>query len=254
MHDDRRLIVFRSRLMPGVAEAYAPRAERMYELARSMPGYVSSRDYLAEDGERVALIEFESAETLRAWREHPEHRSAQAEGRERWYQSYTLSVCRVLRESRFVHGDPPMPADPGPRPRREVDLAGGCACGKIRYRVRGKPRLQTLCHCSDCRKACGATPVAWATFDVHDFELDRGSLAERASSERARRGFCPSCGCQITFQYLAHPDFFDLTTGSLDEPSAIAPRSHIYLRSKPDWLTLCDELPRHAGPHPDDQS
>jgi hypothetical protein len=34
-----------------------------------MPGYI---DYAAEDGESVSVIEFESLETLQAWREHPE--------------------------------------------------------------------------------------------------------------------------------------------------------------------------------------
>lgn len=256
MQDDRRLIVFRSRLMPGVEQAYAPRAAQMYELAQRMPGFVSATDFTAEDGERVSIIEFESGETLRAWREHAEHQRAQAEGRERWYQEYTLSVCRVLRESRFANGDPPKRPGPAatPAPAPDVDLAGGCACGAIRYRVRGKPRLQTLCHCSDCRKACGATPVAWATFDRTAFELERGTLTERASSERARRGFCAGCGCQITFQYVAHPSFFDLTIASLDDPSAIPPRSHIYLRSKPEWLKLGDELPRYEGPLPNDPS
>jgi heme-degrading monooxygenase HmoA len=74
---------------------------RMYELAAAMPGFVSYREYQAADGESVAIVEFESPETLAAWREHPEHRQAQALGRERWFSEYRVQVCDVAREYSF---------------------------------------------------------------------------------------------------------------------------------------------------------
>ena len=73
----------------------------MFELARSMPGFVSYKVFASDDGERASLIEFETSEQLRAWREHPEHREAQRLGRERFYTSYTLQVAEPERESRF---------------------------------------------------------------------------------------------------------------------------------------------------------
>jgi hypothetical protein len=45
--------VFRSRLKPGVREDYVALANRMNELARTMPGYISHKDFYANDGERV---------------------------------------------------------------------------------------------------------------------------------------------------------------------------------------------------------
>jgi heme-degrading monooxygenase HmoA/ketosteroid isomerase-like protein len=101
MLDDPRVIVFRSRLRDGVADAYGARADEIYGLATAMPGLVSSTDFVADDGERLALIEFDSAANLAAWRDHTEHRRAQAEGRDRWYARYSLQICAVVRESRF---------------------------------------------------------------------------------------------------------------------------------------------------------
>ena len=92
------VVVFRSRTRPGVEQEIEALGARMYELASRMPGYVSYREYQAADGEGVAIVEFESAETLRAWREHPEHRAAQAAGRERFFQSYRIQVCTVERD------------------------------------------------------------------------------------------------------------------------------------------------------------
>jgi heme-degrading monooxygenase HmoA len=93
--------VFRSRLMPGVREEYLALAARMNEIARSLPGYVSHKGFFAEDGERVTVVEFESEETMRAWRMHPEHREAQKKARESFYSEYSVQVCEMLRESKF---------------------------------------------------------------------------------------------------------------------------------------------------------
>jgi len=38
---------------------------------------------------------------LRAWREHPEHLKAQALGRQKFYEEYTLYVSDGPRTSRF---------------------------------------------------------------------------------------------------------------------------------------------------------
>ncbi len=95
------IVVFRSRLRPEHTDEFQRLADRMLELAQSMPGFVSYKVYVAADDERCSIIEFESAELLRAWREHPEHREAQRLGRERFYEAYTLQVGEPARESRF---------------------------------------------------------------------------------------------------------------------------------------------------------
>jgi len=93
--------VFRSRLMPDVRQDYVALADRMNEIARTMPGYISHKGFFAEDGERVTVVEFEDEEAMRAWRMHPEHRAAQKLARERFYAEYSVQICEVKRESRF---------------------------------------------------------------------------------------------------------------------------------------------------------
>ncbi len=90
--------IFRSRLEPAHTEAYREMAARMRSLAKAMPGFVSFKTFSAEDGERVSIIEFESEEALHAWREHPEHRKAQALGRNSFYSEYQIQVCSILRQ------------------------------------------------------------------------------------------------------------------------------------------------------------
>jgi antibiotic biosynthesis monooxygenase (ABM) superfamily enzyme len=48
--------VFRSRLMPNVREEYVALVDRMIELAKTMPGYISHKGFFADDGERVTIV------------------------------------------------------------------------------------------------------------------------------------------------------------------------------------------------------
>jgi len=95
------VVVFRSRLRPGVEQEIEATDARMAELAATMPGYVSYRQYVSADGEGVAVVEFESHETAAAWRAHPEHREAQRLGKERWFTEYRITVCDAVRDYSF---------------------------------------------------------------------------------------------------------------------------------------------------------
>jgi heme-degrading monooxygenase HmoA len=94
--------VFRSRLMPDVEDQYLPMARRMTELATAMPGYISHKIFVAEDGERLTLVEFESEDAQHAWKMHPEHAQAQRHGRQNFYADYRLQICHVIRDTTFT--------------------------------------------------------------------------------------------------------------------------------------------------------
>ena len=95
------LTVFRNRLRPEALEEYGPLADRMAELADGMPGFVERKTFVAEDGERLTLVVFQTREQQHAWRDHPEHRAAQRAGVERLYSEYRLMVCTLDDDRRF---------------------------------------------------------------------------------------------------------------------------------------------------------
>lgn len=100
------LVVFRNRKRADIDEAaYDAEAERMEALAAAQPGYLSFKSYAAEDGEVVALSEWEDEAAARAWGRLAEHRTAQARGRSAYYDSYTLFGCDTPRIHRFDRKD-----------------------------------------------------------------------------------------------------------------------------------------------------
>ncbi len=96
------LVVFRSRIRPENTDGFEALADEMLSLAESMPGFLSYKVYVSSDGERCSIIEFDTLEHLKAWRELPPHRAAQKRGRERFYESYSLHVSEPDRESLFT--------------------------------------------------------------------------------------------------------------------------------------------------------
>jgi heme-degrading monooxygenase HmoA len=96
------VIVFRSKLREAVDPSpLEPIGIRLYELASSMPGFISYKDFAAGDGESLSLVEFESLETLEAWRLHPEHVEAQRLGRDHYFAEYQIQVCTPVRSYAF---------------------------------------------------------------------------------------------------------------------------------------------------------
>ncbi len=95
------ITVFRSRVRPEAQEEYGRWATRMSELARQMPGYISHKSFVAEDGERVTIVESESEETQRAWSLRSEHVEAKKKGRAGFYSEYRIQICTVQRDGSF---------------------------------------------------------------------------------------------------------------------------------------------------------
>ena len=123
---------------------------------------------------------------------------------------------------------------------------GGCLCGDVRYEAGGEPFHLTSCHCTICRRASGAPSVAWFTVQRSHFRIVRGEPNRFRSSSSATRGFCGRCGSQLTFASDDAPDEIDVTICTLDEPQALPPQDHTFVRSKLSWVALADGLPQHA--------
>ncbi|WP_232678569.1 antibiotic biosynthesis monooxygenase [Nocardioides sp. R-C-SC26] len=97
--------VFRNRLHPESVEAYTADLQVVAELARSMPGFVETKTFVADDGERCTVVTFADVESHRAWREHPRHRRAQRAGVESYYAEYSIAVGTTSYGSGFSRAD-----------------------------------------------------------------------------------------------------------------------------------------------------
>ena len=84
--------VFRNRLRSDHLEEYADELEVVAALARDMPGFVETKTFTADDGERCTVVTFADPAAHRAWRDHPRHREAQRHGVTSYYAEYSIAV------------------------------------------------------------------------------------------------------------------------------------------------------------------
>ena len=74
------------------------------------------------------------------------------------------------------------------------DSAGGCLCGRIRYRVDATPTRVTTCHCRFCQRATGSGHPVYVNF-------------------------CDNCGTKIFLAFDRWPDIIGIYGGTFDDPN-----------------------------------
>ncbi|MGI9450149.1 MAG: GFA family protein [Geminicoccaceae bacterium] len=126
---------------------------------------------------------------------------------------------------------------------READVTGSCLCGAVRFRVTGPLRPVIACHCTQCRKQTGHYLAATGAL-LKDFNMleDRG-LKWYEASDIAKRGFCGHCGSTLFWQ--GHDaDYIAIAAGSIERPTGLSIKAHIFVEDKGDYYDLDDALPQ----------
>jgi heme-degrading monooxygenase HmoA len=91
-------VIFTSQRTAAEGAEYEATAERMLELARTMPGFLDVESARSESGVGITVSYWQDLESIRNWRQHAEHQTAQHLGRTRWYAWYKLRICKVEAE------------------------------------------------------------------------------------------------------------------------------------------------------------
>ena len=88
--------------------------------------------------------------------------------------------------------------------------------------------------------------TSWLGIGDAQLEFD-GDLPALYRDGGVTRGFCPGCGCSLTYASERFPGYVQLHLGSLDEPERIRPLAHVHYAEKIAWFDIDDDLPRFAA-------
>ena len=126
---------------------------------------------------------------------------------------------------------------------------GGCACGAVRYRLTREPMFVHCCHCRDCQRQTGSAFVVNALIETACIAVIAGEPA--ATGVPTASGLphdihrCPACRTALWSDYGGRPALRFVRVGTLDEPQAIPPDVHIFVRSKLPWVVLPEGVPAY---------
>jgi hypothetical protein len=121
-------------------------------------------------------------------------------------------------------------------------LAGGCACGAVRYRLASAPMFVNCCHCTWCQRETGGAFVINAIIETPRVEVTTGeTLAVSTATESGTPQIvhrCPTCHLALWSHYGGRTHAAFVRAGTLDKPNPIEPGAHIFTRSKLPWVNL----------------
>jgi len=80
-------------------QGYAAMAEEMDGLAKQQEGYLGIESARNELG--ITVSYWRSLEDIKNWKANARHLFAQKTGREKWYESYKVRICKVERDYEF---------------------------------------------------------------------------------------------------------------------------------------------------------
>ena len=93
-------VIFTSVRTPG-DQGYADRAEEMVRLAADQPGFLGIDSARGADGLGITVSYWRDEESVAGWRDQADHAVTRADGRARWYESFTVHVVKVERSYDF---------------------------------------------------------------------------------------------------------------------------------------------------------
>lgn len=119
-------------------------------------------------------------------------------------------------------------------------ITGGCLCGQLRYTTAAEPHAAGLCFCGDCRKASGSAFIPFMNFAASALTITGEARQFHSPALRgtATRNSCPDCGGLVFGGIYGTHDSHTIYAGSLDDPARFRPTIAIFLRDKPDWLSV----------------
>jgi heme-degrading monooxygenase HmoA len=78
---------------------YQEWSDKMIELAKSTPGFISVES--ARNAIGITVSYWNDLESISNFKKLADHRYSQQRGREQWYRNYRIRICRVERDYSF---------------------------------------------------------------------------------------------------------------------------------------------------------
>lgn len=125
-------------------------------------------------------------------------------------------------------------------------LEGGCACRAVHYRLASAPMFVHCCHCRDCQRQTGSAFVLNALIEADRVAAtgDVRPISVPTDSGRPHDIYrCAACQTAIWSEYGGRSQIRFVRVGTLDDPSALSPDVHIYVRSRLPWIALPGSVP-----------
>lgn len=124
------------------------------------------------------------------------------------------------------------------------ELAGGCACGLVHYRIAAPVRSVVNCHCQGCRQRNGSAFSTYCVVAEDALRVVTGGdgIASYQLPDRGVKYFCRQCGSPLYSANVRYPGWRMVYLGSMAGAPELAPAVNVYCESKLAWVDAIANL------------
>ena len=127
-----------------------------------------------------------------------------------------------------------------------MTMTGGCFCGAVRYAAEGEPLFRGQCLCRTCQKLSGGAGNLFIAVDADGLSFTQGGPREFTRDDGPTRGFCATCGTQLTARSPKAAGAVLIKVGTLDDPSIFgAPQVVVWTEEKQAFHPLPPGVPAY---------
>lgn len=105
-------------------------------------------------------------------------------------------------------------------------LRGSCFCGLVTYEVPDAFEYSLICHCSQCRRAAGASSKPFAGIPMTELTIHNRNAIRPYGDENGFDARCERCG-SLPFSSVRDGAYAHVTLGTLLDDPSIRPSAHI---------------------------
>lgn len=134
-----------------------------------------------------------------------------------------------------------------------MQIAGGCLCGSVRFRITAAPIVTRACWCRLCQYLGAGSNTVNVCFHREAVAVDGETRDYRSVADSGNvmhRRFCPNCGTPLFSEAEARPHLIFVRAGTLDDPEIAKPAATIWTSAAPTWACIDERIPRVEGQPP----
>lgn len=112
---------------------------------------------------------------------------------------------------------------------------GGCRCGAVRFRVKGRPMITMACHCTGCQKMTSSAFSLSSFYPQESFELLQGETVLGGLQQELKHHFCPDCKSWLFTRASAIGPFVNVRSTLIDDSRGYKPFIETYTCEMLPW-------------------
>ena len=112
---------------------------------------------------------------------------------------------------------------------------GGCRCGAVRFRVKGRPMITMACHCTGCQKMTASAFSLSSFYPLESFEVVQGETVLGGLQQELKHHFCQDCKSWMFTRAGAIGPFVNVRSTLIDDSRGYKPFIETYTCEMLPW-------------------